>query len=264
MASLVRKTVAAITAAAAAGSIVLGAVAPASATPFADGYFQIGYNGQIWETNVEAKTVRLLTHEEWAGLGYPTPEPARTDVVKYPWSPTLYAVTFLGNFESEWVWDALDYAEWELAGFPAPRDAGWIAGSTLYKWSSSTSEIFVEGPDGVVHKLTYAEWAATGSRPAIQDYHTFVKYPFHPKIILISDFLRATGRVVAYEEWRDLAFPTPREVTGLRGDAVYRYEGDPTIWFDGLHVLHPLTYDEWADLGFPEPEVRPAPSEPVD
>lgn len=251
---------AAITAAAAAGSIVLGAVAPASATPYADGYFRIGYNGQIWETDVEARTVRLLTYEEWAGLGYPAPEPARTDVVKYPWSPTLYAVTFLGNYESEWVWDTLDYAEWELAGFPAPRDAGWIAGSTLYRWNSSNYEIFVESPDGVVHKLTLSEWLATGLKPAKTYYNnTFVKYWFDPTIITVTnaDFIRPAGHAITWDEWRDLAFPTPREVEFLYGDEVFRYEGDSTIWFDGLGIMHPLTYDEWAAMDFREPVIRP-------
>lgn len=255
---------AAITAAAAAGSIVLGAVAPASATPYADGYFRIGYNGQIWETDVEARTVRLLTYEEWAALGYPAPEPARTDVVKYPWSPTLYAVTFLGDDKSEWVWDTLDHAEWQSAGFPAPRDAGWIEGSTVYQYRLS-DEIFVKSPDGMLHKLTYEEWVASGKGNREYYYPAFVKYSFDPTIIMITtDFLRPYGDALTYEQWRDLAFPTPSVVIWLRDDRVYRYEGDPTIWFDGLHVLHPLTYDEWAELGFPEPEVRPAPSEPVD
>ncbi|MCF4120385.1 hypothetical protein L1785_05280 [Antribacter sp. KLBMP9083] len=263
MNSLVRKAVAAITAAVAAGSIVLGAVAPASATPYADGYFRIGYNGQIWETNVEAGSVRLLTYEEWAALGYPTPEPAPTDVVKYAWSPTLYAVTFLGSFESEWVWDTLDHAEWQSAGFPAPRNAGWIEGSQFHQYRLS-DDIFVTGPDGVVHKLTYSEWVASGMRNRAYYYPAFVKYSFDPTIIMITtDFLRPWGEPLTYEQWRDLAFPTPSVVIWLRGDMLYRYEGDPTIWFDGLHVLHALTYEEWAALDFREPEVRPAPSEPI-
>ncbi len=101
-----------------------------------------------------------LTYAQWQAAGFPNPRFGPTDYVKYPWSPTIYAVTF---WPKTWQWDRLSYAQWQRAGFPGARVAGWIEGSVVYK-STASPNIFVRGEDSSVHQLTYAEWAAMGFR----------------------------------------------------------------------------------------------------
>lgn len=101
-----------------------------------------------------------LTYAQWQVAGFPRPWPSPTDYVKYPWGPTLWAVTF---WPAAWQWDQLSFAQWQTAGFPAPRDATWIAGSDIYK-SASSPVIYVRDPTGLVHPLTYEEWVWMGFR----------------------------------------------------------------------------------------------------
>ena len=81
-------------------------------------------------------------------------------MVKYSWSPTLYAATFWPG-DPTLQWETLDYLRWSAAGFPAPRIAGWIYG-TMYWQNPGVATIYAQTPDGVVHALTYQEWAAAG------------------------------------------------------------------------------------------------------
>ena len=80
--------------------------------------------------------------------------------MKYPWSPTIYAVTFWPS-NPLWGWKKLDYRLWERAGYPVPRDAGWIYGTAFWKRAGSPA-VYADAPDGTTHELTYAEWAAAG------------------------------------------------------------------------------------------------------
>ena len=56
------------------------------------------------------------------------PTTVRSEVVKYAWSPTLYAVTF---FRGDWEWHRLTYDEWARMGFQGGYNAGWIDGSCI-------------------------------------------------------------------------------------------------------------------------------------
>ncbi|QCB94998.1 FG-GAP repeat domain-containing protein [Cellulomonas shaoxiangyii] len=96
-----------------------------------------------------------VSYAEWQAAGFPSPRPTNTDYVKYPWAPTLYAVTF---WPARWQWDLLTYELWQRAGFPAPRTATWIEGSDVYK-RANEPYIYVRDPAGLVHQLTYDEWA---------------------------------------------------------------------------------------------------------
>ncbi len=104
-------------------------------------YYTTKYDGSVWA--VTPATIAALSFAEWQALGFPTPLPAPTDYVKYPWSPTLYAVTFFGQEESRWVWKELTFVDWQRAGTRAPRNAGWIKGSVYYQWAG-TPELWVQ------------------------------------------------------------------------------------------------------------------------
>ena len=104
-----------------------------------------------------------VTFAQWRDAGFPAPQPSPTDYVKYPWAPSLYAVTF---WPAAWQWDRLTYEQWQTAGFPPARDAGWIEGSTVYKQAGSPA-VYVRDPAGAAHQLTYGEWQAMGFRDPV-------------------------------------------------------------------------------------------------
>ena len=118
-----------------------------------------------WQKTAYSPTIYALaggyhhaaTYAEWTAAGTPTPHATVTDFVHYPWSADIYAVTF---WPDVWQWDKLDFNSWAAAGYPAPRTAGWIAGSTIWK-RPNAPDIFITDPVGATHALTYAEWQAT-------------------------------------------------------------------------------------------------------
>lgn len=178
--------------------------------PSATAYYKTPHAAAVYAVDAGARTVRAISFEEWARAGYPAPAPAPTDFVKYPWSPTIYAVTFWFPNQEAWQWDQLGFEQWSLAGFPAPRTAGWIADSYYYKWATA-DELFVEGRDGVNHKMTYQEWADSGFRPFdARDNEGFGQVAGEATITRYSDLSTGVGRPIGFDEWREEAFPSPR------------------------------------------------------
>lgn len=179
-----------------------------------------------------------------------------TDYVKYPWSPTVYSVTFFPGGEDAWQWAPLSFDQYAQAGFPAVRDAGYIRGSYLYKWGTS-SEILVEGRDGVNHRLSLAEWRDMGYRGfADRSNEGFVKLTWTSDIVRLSDVRTGQGRAIGYGEWQEEAFPTPKAVQRISGDQFYRYAGSEQVWYAGPGMNRVVTYGEWAAAGFPAPGIR--------
>jgi hypothetical protein len=186
-----------------------------------------------------------------------------TDYVKYPWSPSVYSVTFYPGGENAWRWTRLDFAQYANVGFPAVRDAGYVAGSYLYKWGTS-AEIFVEGPDGVNHKLTAAEWRDMGYRRfADRGNEGFQRLSWTSDIVRMNDLGRGQGRAIAFADWQEEAFPTPRVVQRIFGDQFYQYAGSDQIWYAGPGMNRVVSYGEWAAAGFPTPGVHGGGSQPV-
>jgi zinc D-Ala-D-Ala carboxypeptidase len=106
-------------------------------------------------------TVHALTFAEWAAMRYRQPTDIINDYVKYAWAPGIYAV---GYAPDGIVWRSLSYEDWSAAGFPAPRNAGWIEGTSLVQYGGAAA-ILARSPDNLLHLLSYGEWAATGFRP---------------------------------------------------------------------------------------------------
>jgi len=75
-------------------------------------------------------------------------------MIRYPWSPTRDAVTYWSA--TDWDWYRLSWEAWPATGFMAPRAAGWIAGSSIYRGESSP-ELFLRGADESLHEPTEAE-----------------------------------------------------------------------------------------------------------
>jgi hypothetical protein len=221
--------------------------------------YKIVYDSTIFEMVPDSggtEVPRQLSYEKWRDVyNFQTPTPAATDFVKYPWSPTVYAVTFWPGGENYWMWTGLSFAQWQTAGYPTPRNAGWIKDSYYYQWGTS-SEIFVEGADGVNHKLSYQEWADSGFRNYVKRSNEgYMKLTWAPEFARMSNLSTGAGRPMGYAEWQEEAFPTPQAVQRIPGDKFYKDCGSSTIWYAGPGMNRPVSLREWQDAGSPAPTV---------
>jgi hypothetical protein len=228
--------------------------------------YKFVYDSTIFElvTNSDGTgtpTPRPLTFEKWRDLyNYQQPTPTSTDFVKYPWTPTVYAVTFWPGGENHWQWTPLSFDQWQRARQPIPRIAGWIQGSYYYQWRTS-AEIFVGSADGVKHKLTGAEWAASGNRPFERRVaEGFLKLTWAPEVARMTDVVNGAGRPLGYAEWQAEGFPTPSAVQRIWGDQFYQDFGNPTVYYAGPNMNRQVTFAEWQAAGSPMPTVRNAPA----
>lgn len=210
--SIVKRALAAVVTVALSGSVALATATPAAADWYEDGVFALPYTDRLWLVDSSIDFARNLGYAEWEALGFPTPKTAQTDYVKYPWSPTVYAVTYLGDERPQWLWQQLSFEQWARAGYPTPRDAGWIDDSFYHQWATS-NELFVMAPDMGIHKLTYSEWRASGFAPPVRRSDGFVTFAGSPTIYYVEDVAGRTGLyAMTYDQWRKEDFPTPQLV----------------------------------------------------
>jgi hypothetical protein len=225
--------------------------------------YTTSFDGNIYEL-VDGSYPRPLSFADWRDVyGFESPRPADTNYVKYPWSPTVYAVTFWPGGESAWQWTRLSYDQFARAGFPGVRNAGYIVNSYVYKWGTSP-EILVEGEDGVNHRLTGAEWRDMGYRPYVDRANEgFMKLSWTNDIVRMSDLGRGQGRAIGYGEWRDEAFPTPQVVQRITGDQFYRYSNSNQVWYAGPGMNRVVSFDEFRAAGSPAPRVIQVAGQPT-
>ncbi|MGY1832650.1 hypothetical protein ACI8AA_19735 [Geodermatophilus sp. SYSU D01180] len=236
--------------------LVVGSATAAHAVPLDNGFYKTPYEDTIYEVyGTYYRFVDEVTYSEWADAGFPPPRATPTDFVKYPWSPTIYAVTYWPSDSSDWQWDRLTYEQWQRAGFPAPRNAGYIDGTSYHQWETSP-QIFAEGEDGVVHALTYSEWQAAGSpAPEVQVNEGYVKLPWTREIFYLYDLRGGYGRPINGAEWSAAGFPTPRSQPWIPGEEWYRSRYSPTIYYEGGGLYKAVTYQEWRAAGSPAPRI---------
>jgi hypothetical protein len=222
----------------------------------------VAYDSSIYElvTNSDgSKTPVPLSYAKWDDVyNFEQPQLAASEYVKYAWSPSVFAVTRLGS-EANWLWVHLSFQQYQTAGSPTPSITGWIKGSTYYKWETS-SGIFVKGPDGVKHQLTYAEWRESGFQQfATNTNQGFAKLSWSSDIAFMSNLSGGGGHPIGYAEWKSEGFPAPAVYQRFTNDQFYKYSGDSTIWYAGPTMNRPINFQEWKAAGFPEPVVRNAP-----
>ncbi|MFD3447043.1 M23 family metallopeptidase [Microbacteriaceae bacterium 4G12] len=219
------------------------------------GIYKNDYSPTIYEL-VNGTTPTPLSYKRWSTVyGSRTPSSTATDYVRYPWSPTIYAVTFWPGGESAWQWEALKFDQWRTAGSPTARAAGWIKGSYFYQWGTA-KDVFVEGPDGINHALTNKEWADSGYRAFEQRKNEgFRKLSWAPEIVRYTDIAGGAGYAVSGAEWEAEAYPRPEVLSAAPGGHFHKTADDPTIWYTGLTLDRPISYSEWLGAGKPEPTV---------
>ncbi|MFE6236712.1 hypothetical protein [Cellulosimicrobium sp. NPDC057862] len=252
MNTILRRTLASVLALLTSGTIALVTASPAAAQP--DGFYSVPYSGTVYRHyHDDAWGFHYpVTFQEWVDAGRPTPRAVPTSFVKYPWSSTIYAVSFFDNASDQWEWRKVTFSEWSRAGKPAPRTAGWIEGSTYHQWATS-SEVFVE-LDGQVHRLTFNQWKAAGSpSPRVQADSGFMKLSWNSSIAYMLSIGGGQGYPVNLAEWRAEGSPTPKTQRMLPGDYVCSYSWTDELWYDGSSYYGALSYEQWKAAGFPSP-----------
>lgn len=250
-----RRAVTALLAPALAAVLILAGAGPASARVDRTGVYSLSYSSDLVYASTACDCFYTLDYADWRDLGFPAARRASSDFVKYPWSPSIYAVTYFGPDRDDWMWEKIEYDEWTRAGKPAPRIAGWIEGSYYYRLELN-SDLFVLAPDGTRHRLTPQEWAAAGyPAPEVRRNEGLVKLSWSGDILMLTDVAAGQGYKLSYGDWRDLSFPTPMSVTRISGDRVFRYASSPDIYYQGAGITVKLTGAQWAAMGFPSPQV---------
>lgn len=264
--ALLAAIVIAVSTLAAGGAAATAAIRPAQLSATGPLY-KIVYDSTIYELlsdGIGNEFPVPLTFDRWRDVyGFQTPQPANTQFVKYPWSPTIYAVTFWPGGDNSWQWTRLNFPQWQTAGYPSPRNAGWIKNSYYYAWPTA-GEIFVLGEDGSHHKLTYNEWAASGYRAyETRPNEGFMKLSWTSDIVRMTNLTAGQGYAIGFGEWQNEAFPTPQTVQRIAGDQFYRNYKDSTIWYAGPGMNRPVNFNEWSAAGRPDPTVRNVPARPA-
>lgn len=237
-----------------AGVLAVGTTS-ASARVEYDGVYSLSYTDSLIYSSRGCDCFYELDYQGWLSLGQPTPKRIASDFVKYPWSPTIYAVTFFGPDQEDWLWSDVRYSEWKKAGFPQARNAGWIEGSYFYKYELN-DDIMVTAPDNSTHALSAREWRDAGyPSPDVQYNQGYIKPSWTSDILFQFDAQRGSGFAVTYGQWRDDGFPTPKIVHRIPGDRVYKYSWSGTIYYEGGGLWKELTLQEWQRMGAPRPQV---------
>jgi hypothetical protein len=234
---------------------IAGIASPLSSATAAPptGYYSVPYSSDLYyhyESSSFVGTYKA-SYEQWVADGSPAPKPVATDFVKYPWSSTIYAVSY---FDGGWLWSGpLAFEQWQKANFPTPRNAGFIAGTTYHKWATS-SEIFALAPDNSTHKLSYSEWAASGfQEPEYKTNQGYQKLSWNSNIGEMYQINTGAGYPINYSEWASEGFPTPQTVNRFPGDDFCQVWWTKDIYYYGPTWNGFITFGQWAAAGYPQP-----------
>lgn len=172
-----------------------------------------------------------------------------TDYVSYSWAPGIYSV---GYAPAGMIWKKLSFADWEAAGFPRPRIAGWIPGTRVFTFAPA-SEIYATSPDGVTHLLTYREWQDMGYRQPERSAGSFVRYPWSSSLYSVEFTSPAwVWKRLSYTDWLQLGQPAARIAGFIQGTTYYQHQNSSEVFARGEDgVLHKLSFDEWSAAGSP-------------
>jgi Cysteine-rich secretory protein family len=206
---------------------------------------------EIYATSADGVT-HLLTFREWQDMDYRQPERSAGSFVKYPWSSSVYSVEFSSP---AWRWKRLTYADYLQLGQPAVRIAGFIQGTTYYQHYRS-SDVFALGEDGVLHKLTLAEYEAAGRPTPGPRRDAYYKTTWSPIIYYNANVNVEGSRPVTYSEWSQAQFPTPALENYVPFSFYWKPANSGNIYYrapDGRDIH--MSLNEWQQAGQPWPRT---------
>lgn len=180
---------------------------------------------------------------EKAAVAYPT------DYVNYPWAPAIYSVSYA---PTGMIWKKLGYTDWQAAGFPRPRVAGWIPGTRVFTFAPAP-EIYATSPDGVTHLLTFREWQDMDYRQPERSAGSFVRYPWSSSLYSVEFVSPAwVWKRLSYADWLQLGRPQARIAGFIQGTTYFQHQQSNEVFARGEDgVLHKLSFQEWVDAGRP-------------
>lgn len=213
-----------------------------------EGYYSVPYSGTLYYSY--ADFYGPASFSRWQLDGFPAPYKAPTEYVKYSFSASIYAVSYLpgGTLTTQ-----LGYADWQRAGFPSVKSAGHIDGTEYHSWGTS-AEIFATAPDGVIHKMSFSEWVASGYKPATNRVNQgFQKLSWSGSIAKMYATAAGEGYPVTFGEWKKEDFPTPQTVNRFPNDEFCKYSWSSNIYYYGPSDAGTVSYAQWRAAGFPAP-----------
>lgn len=153
---------------------------------------------------------------------------------------------------------ALNWAQWQAAGFPEPAPAP--TDYVRYAWSSAISAVTIFGTDKsrwIWQHVTLDEWNRAGRpEPRTADWIKDSIYYQWAKSDQV--FVQDPGGVrhaLTYEEWRASGFQ-PFERRTTRGFVKLSWDGSIAFLTDFANGKgSPISYEQWAAEGFPAPTV---------
>ncbi len=225
----------------------MGVLAP-NAQALPDGFYSLPYSSALYQHSHQYQLTFEASFDSWRRAGFPTPRPAPTDIVKYPWADEIYAVTF---FEDGWLWRHLTGDEWARTGYAAARSAGWIDGTVVYKYENSPEIFASQSYSGKAHKLTLPEWLSMGQPQPESRHGGYVNLTWAPAgIAQICSFADNCSYQLTLGDWAQAGYPTPQPRTMLPGDQVCTGFTAGSLRYNGSTYYGPLTYSQWAATGF--------------
>jgi hypothetical protein len=236
---------------------VAGALVAAPAEATTPGVYSVPYASTLYVHTHTARgpVTKALTFTEWAARSYPTPTPIATDLVRYSWSPAVYAVSF---FDDGWLWKHLSQAQWAFAGYPEPRLAGHIEGTEYFKFPDQTT-IFA-GLDGWALDLTHDEWARSGFQQPVATNLEYFKLTWTETIVAFEyaprgdGVLQTSATFLSLEAWQAAGSPQPWVMPMLAGDQLCSIVGREDLYYLGTTYQGYLPYELWQRAGFPAPD----------
>ncbi|WP_146197159.1 gamma-glutamylcyclotransferase family protein [Serinibacter arcticus] len=205
-----------------------------------------------------------ISYADWAAAGFPAPESALVGIVRLPWSASVYGVLSFAFDRTLPGTEAvhLSGAQW---GGLAPADraqlrlTAHVTGSRYVSWETAPGELSVIPPDGVEHRLTFAEWRAAGTPPASVRPGGFVTTPWSGTIWQVGSLGQGTsGTALTRARWDALANPTPQQRVTVPGASYFAWESNPAQRYVRLPdgVEHRFSLAEWNRAGNPGQSIR--------
>lgn len=254
-----------------ASAILLTLTLAVPAQSVEPGYYAVPYDSTVYRVKLVGSSLASsgepITYDDWARAGFPQPRMSDVTYSRYEWSSSIVATlpftigARLDGFRPEsnvaGPNQHLTYDQWVRASRPQAQAVGWMTGSNVARFASS-SELMIYGVEpGHSHRLTPQEWASTGFQPFFDDRRRgFYRYPWSTDIGYVQDTVTGEGLKMTYEQWVKAGAPTPQTVSRISGERVWKRANSPVIYLNSTIVgHHELSADQWRQMGSPTPEI---------
>lgn len=206
----------------------------------------------IWMMDSSRNATRL-SNAQWIRWGSPRLIFPTMTLNRTTWSGSVYSYSYIGDapVQVHWVTPAQKQElvnagiQWDV------RRVSHISGSRYYRWQSN-NEVFVQTPDGHVHKMTSAEYENAGRPAAPLKTGFYVRPSWTNDVFFVQRIGQSSGsRYVSPSELSRQQNPTPRVVNSAPGSSYYRYWGTGTVYWSWHGRTEAMSSAEYNTAGRP-------------